>query len=458
MTSGLESETPRYRTDKQRLIYTLVVFAGGLCSFYLAIAVYSHIDRIIAPSKQFSGINLPSVEIGNFRLDPDVVLNPIIDTDDDYDPKDRINILVLGLDRRPYEGEACTRADTFFIVSLDAYQNTASVLSFPRDMYIDIPDGANGTYLQRINTTTVFGCGDKYPGGGPGLAKDTLKLNFGININYYAIIDFVGFEQLINSLGGIDFDVPESLGVNSIQFGSGMQHMDGARALQYSRLRPDGDFKRIERQQRVMIEVAKKALGLGLLNDPVGTYDQYKNTIDTDIPDGALPGLGLLAKEIGLDTVKTYSMASFCPEPNVACKPALTSFTTSEGASVQLPVWPLSFQIINQAMPDPGIQGDAATIGIGGPADKVAMVKDYLVQKGIDDTRIVTSGLGLGNEDGRKVFDVNGKDYTAHRVADWLDIGGGEVHVPTAGTLSGADVIILLTDDYQLPEGAVVKK
>ena len=445
------------RTDRQRLILSGLLLLGAFIALYAALIVFSRIDWMIAPSKQFRFGDAPVISIGKFEIrvpiDP-----PLIDPGSDYSPKDRINLLVMGLDRRPEEGHACTRADTFFVVSFDSFNHTASVLSFPRDMYVDLPDGSGGSYAQRINTTTVFGCGDRYPGGGPGLARDTLMLNFGIRVDHHLIIDFVGFQRLIDSLGGIDINVPEAIAVNSKQFAAGPQHMDGERALTYSRLRPDGDFKRIERQQLVMTTVASKALGLGLLNDPVGTYQQYQDTVETDVPTGQLPGLGLLAKDVGLDKVETYSMACYRAVKGAPCTPALTSFTTSEGAAVQRPVWPLSFAIINQAMPDPGILGDAATVGILGPDDEtVAAVRDYLIQRGIAAQRISVTGLTADDGSSRKIYDVNEKDYTAQRIGEWLGIDGDVLRVQE-GEASGANVVIVLGDDYRLPDGAVVRK
>ncbi len=328
----------RGRTNAGRfgLTSTLLIFA--MLSFYSALVVYSRIDWMLLPSLQ---LQLPTV------LDQ----LPVIENPDEDPAKARFNILVMGLDKRPSESTECTRADTFFILSLDSLSDTATVLSFPRDLYIDIPDGAGGTYKQRINTTTVFGCLNDYPGGGPGLAKDTLKLNFGIDISYHAIIDLEGFQELIDSLGGIDINVPERLVVNSVVFEPGMQHMDGERALTYSRLRPDGDFMRIERQQLVMVATAKKALGLGLLQDPLGTYRQYQDVVDTNLPDLRVPGIGLLAQDIGLDNVRTYSLACYRPTPAAECQNALTPFTTEDGAQVLLPEWDIVRAIIRQALP-----------------------------------------------------------------------------------------------------------
>jgi anionic cell wall polymer biosynthesis LytR-Cps2A-Psr (LCP) family protein len=156
---------------------------------------------------------------------------------------------------------------------------------------------------------------------------------------------------LIDSLGGIDVNVPEQVVVESQVFEPGLQHMDGARALMYSRLRPDGDFKRIERQQLVMMATAKKALGTGMLNDPLGAFGQYRSIVDTDLPTARVPGIGLLAEDIGLENVATYSLACYRASETAECSPAVTPFTTEDGAQVLLPVWDLVRQIIHQALP-----------------------------------------------------------------------------------------------------------
>ena len=114
-----------------------------------------------------------------------------------------------------------------------------------------------------------------YPGGGAGLVKDTIEHNFNIPIDYYVLLNFNNFIELIDELGGIDIDVPEyaydpayndcnDCYYYPVEFLEGPEHMVGERALAYARIRAsDNDFKRIERQQLVVKATARKAADLG---------------------------------------------------------------------------------------------------------------------------------------------------------------------------------------------------
>src|SRR6185436_4085099 len=91
---------------------------------------------------------------------------------------------------------------------------TARGLAMPRDLYVDIPSkSGNSTFKERINTAYVYGETGSYNGGGPALAKQVVEKLLGIKLNYYVIIDFEGFKQVIDLLGGVDVDVPAP-GVN----------------------------------------------------------------------------------------------------------------------------------------------------------------------------------------------------------------------------------------------------
>jgi LCP family protein required for cell wall assembly len=118
---------------------------------------------------------------------------------------ERINVLLLGIDRRVDE-EGPWRTDTMIVATLDPKSKTAGMLTIPRDLYVPIP--APGAGENRINTANFYGDSSKYPGGGPALAKRTVEYNFAIPIHYYVVIDFDGFRKIIDALGGIDIDVP----------------------------------------------------------------------------------------------------------------------------------------------------------------------------------------------------------------------------------------------------------
>lgn len=172
-------------------------------------------------------------------------------------PPPHIDLLVMGLDAREGEG-AIARTDSILIVGIRPANFRVSVLSIPRDLFIDTP----GYGMQRINTINVLGEVES-PGEGPGLLAQSIAQNFGIDMERYIRLNFGAFVELVDAVGGISIDVerviedhayPTADGeVTSIRFESGIQHMDGERALIYARVRHGSDdYDRARRQQQVL--------------------------------------------------------------------------------------------------------------------------------------------------------------------------------------------------------------
>lgn len=186
-----------------------------------------------------------------------------------------MNILIMGIDKRDGE-QGPFRTDTMILVHVDPAKKSAAMLSIPRDLLVQLPDYGYGRRLDRINTANVWGDVYNYPGGGPALAKKTIENNFGVTVDRYIVIDFQGFEDFIDLIGGIDIDVPEPItdheyptpdyGYMTIHFDAGPQHMDGETALIYARTRKSSsDFARAARQQQVMLAVREKVLSRDII-------------------------------------------------------------------------------------------------------------------------------------------------------------------------------------------------
>jgi polyisoprenyl-teichoic acid--peptidoglycan teichoic acid transferase len=193
---------------------------------------------------------------------------------------DKINILLLGVDSR---GEEKSRTDTIMIAQYDPENQKAKLVSLMRDIYVEIPDKQS----YKINTAYFL--------GGPELLRKTIKQNFDIDIHYYAVIDFKGFESVVDTLApnGIEMDVEKRMSENiGVVLQPGLQNLNGKQLLGYARFRHDanGDFGRVERQQKVINALKDEAIsinGVAKLPKLVGTIQPY---IDTN-----LAGLDLLA-------------------------------------------------------------------------------------------------------------------------------------------------------------------
>lgn len=172
-------------------------------------------------------------------------------------PPPPLDILVLGVDAREGEGYA-TRADSIMLIGLNPRGLQTSILSIPRDLFIETP----GYGAQRINTINALGEMES-EGRGPALLTDAVDFSFGVRPDRYVRLNFAAFVELIDAVGGVDVDVQRAIydpqyptpdgGVELVEFQVGWQHMDGATALKYARTRhSDDDYFRAGRQQQVM--------------------------------------------------------------------------------------------------------------------------------------------------------------------------------------------------------------
>ena len=246
---------------------------------------------------------------------------------------ERVNVLVLGIDRRPSEKCPC-RTDVMMIASLDPKTNTAGLITIPRDLYVPIPQvGEN-----RINTANFYGELYKYPGGGPGLAMKTVEYNFGRRIHYYVLVDFNGFRKVIDTLGGIDICVPkaiddpmypdENFGYKPIHIPAGCQHMNGEVALEYARSRhTENDFGRSRRQVQILMAIRDKALRLDLLPKLPALVQSMWGTVETDMTPQVVIALAAAASKVKTEGIKTATID----------QTMTVEFQTNAGADV---LWP----------------------------------------------------------------------------------------------------------------------
>ncbi|MBN1660458.1 MAG: LCP family protein [Anaerolineae bacterium] len=340
--------------------FFLVVFIlGGLYSGYL---FYATVRAIVAQTDLPS---LPVVQFPSFRpadvaAEAEMEVEPIPELPEmtpvasalnlSYTPpqrastemsEERINVLLLGIDRRSSKGWGY-RTDTIIIVTVDPLSKSVGMMSIPRDLYLNIP----GYGEQRINVANVWGYTYNYPGGGPALLKRTIEHNFGIPIDYYVMVDFDGFKQLVDTLGGIDVNVPRALhdtmypdprpgdpyAYKTVHFDAGWQHMNGQRALTYARSRMStSDFDRADRQQLILIAIRERALSLNIIPKLPSLIATMGHMVLTDMTLNEMVELAMLAPDIDMENLKQI----------VLDHPYVKSHKTETGASVQLPRWDL---------------------------------------------------------------------------------------------------------------------
>ncbi len=181
-----------------------------------------------------------------------------------------LNIMVLGVDTRDDGGDQ--NADVIILARLDLQRNTLNSISIPRDLLVEIPGHGEG----KINGAYGIGVEEDPDDRVAGVAmmRDTIEHNFGIMIDDYVMVDFEGFTEVVDAVGGIDIDVPttivdenyptEDYGTRTLRIEEGRQHMDGETALAYARTRhADSDDQRRERQMLVIKALFEKGTELG---------------------------------------------------------------------------------------------------------------------------------------------------------------------------------------------------
>ena len=416
---------------------------------YLALFTYTRIDDELFPGNELAVPDVPVVVPGT-DIGVNVSLPGVSGSGPTYwTPDSRINILVLGLDRRPWEPEGSSfRSDTMFVASIDTHANNLQMLAIPRDMWAEIPYGDTpGVWAEnKINAAYAYGQVYKYPGLGAAAAVAAVEHNFNIDIHHFVVIDWVGFVQLIDAMGGIEVDVPapisdfgtdvlDAFPNNTVE--PGLQHMDGERALGYSRVRTDGDLKRIERQQIVIRAVAGKAVSLGYLTKIPELWSAYNQTFRTDIDNSLIPGYALLGSKIDLENIETFSLGS-----------TMYGAVSEDGQLILIPNRDEMYGVIDTFMADPKLRAEASTVAVAyapGMEEQAQAVRTHLETYGVPYASITLTPEDAPGQPG--IFDLTGKEYTAEKMTGLFDL---RLLNPEGVTIQGADIVIRLAPETVL--------
>jgi LCP family protein required for cell wall assembly len=236
------------------------------------------------------------------------------------EPDDPVNILLLGTDARV--GEDISRTDAIILVRLDPRHDRVSMLSFPRDLWVQIPRYGKA----RINAAYPIGERKLGPGYGAALAKETVSRLVGLPVHHFVLINFEGFKAVIDKLDGIYIDVPKPIDdpayptdayegdtrTIKIHFDAGRQRMGGERALIYARTRhADSDFGRNQRQQQVLMAIFDRVREQDLLAQ-LTSLDDYtgalRDYIRTDISSSEMLSLASLGAQLHPQNVQRYAI------------------------------------------------------------------------------------------------------------------------------------------------------
>ncbi len=335
------------------LLAVLLVMAGG----HVAVARYNTLALNLVDCV-FSEEGDPSCETADASPDPGASLDPaasgaatsepdstseVLPTPEGtagtgtpaptlppWDGKERLNVLLVGSDQR--KGDSSFNTDTMIVVSIDPETGEVAMFQVPRDM-VDVPVPANArglwgnVYRGKINSwftqnrnRTELWPGKTAQARGFASLKAILGELYGLDIRYYVMVNFGGFVDVVDTLGGVlvnvQMPVAESTypmgGGNSgrIYIPAGPQHMTGAQALIYARSRHRStDFDRGRRQQRVLISLRDQMSAQAIIANLPGLVDALKGSVKTDVKTSDLPKLLALAESVDTKNIRSYVFA-----------------------------------------------------------------------------------------------------------------------------------------------------
>lgn len=376
----------------------------------------------------------------------------------------RVNILLLGRGGDGHEGPDLT--DTILVASIDPINKKAALLSVPRDLYY--PKTSNyrvNSVFAEAKYAALARKASKTDAENAGIAaiEKVIQDDLGIPIHYHVMVDFAGFVQAINTVGGVDINV-DADGVvyeklwddltrknYTLDVKQGQQHFDGQRALYYARSRytsPRGDFDRAERQRKLLVALKDKILSLGTFANPLKVsqlLDAFGNHVQSNMSINEVMRLYEIGKSINSNDIATIGLVD--PPNNF-----LTGVNIA-GQSIQQPRAGLNDfseiqSYVRNALKDGFIANENASIAVlngtttpGLATKKAAELKSYgynVVMTGDAPTKTYTKTILVDLRGGQK-------KYTKHYLEQRLGVKAvgslPDANIPNPGN---ADFVIIL--------------
>ena len=265
------SKFPKDRPIQILLVALLLIgLAGAVFAFRL-------VRNMVATNQTFSFPGDPVIKQDEPEDEEEMDATPRptqipaadLPTPEPWDGVSRVNVLVMGLDYRDWEAGETPRTDTMILLTLDPLNETAGMISIPRDLWVNIP----GFDYGKINTAYYLGEVYNLPGGGAGLAARTVEELLGVPVQYYAQVDFQAFVDFIDHIEGVKLTFEEEIKIDPRGQGNteviepGTYTLPGELALAYVRTRSGdgGDFDRASRQQILIMAIRDRILDFNMM-------------------------------------------------------------------------------------------------------------------------------------------------------------------------------------------------
>ncbi|MEK9167130.1 MAG: LCP family protein [Patescibacteria group bacterium] len=337
----------------------------------------------------------------------------------------RINILTLGIDA------AAGLTDSIEIVSIDPINKKMALLSVPRDLYVFNSAENRKTKINEVYNSGTSACQkakktcDPKVDSGGALMKKTIAEALGIQVSYFARVDFSGVKKIVDQMGGIQVYVDKAIydpkypnltntGYDPFSIKAGLQNLNGETALKYSRSRQTtSDFDRTRRQQQIISAIREKALQLNFLVNPKKITDLISTigrNFKTDLQSNEIVSLTKMIAEIDSDKTTTAILDNGSNGP-------LVSTVNNIGQYVLVPRlgendWTEVQEFAMTALPEPYLVKETARIKIvdaTGKKDAGTDLKKKLTTLGYTVSRVETSASIQKNS---TITYLNDKPYT----------------------------------------------
>ncbi len=343
---------------KKKLLTALavIVIIVGIMGSWLGWKVYRNVAKLTHDANPFSLLQ---------------VFHPVALKSQDG----RVNVLIAGDSvGRTDGGGGTSLTDSIMVLSIDTHTDTAFMLSIPRDTWVQMPDsggGAAGTHqkINAANTLTNFNMSG-YPKGGMGALEYVVKQNFGVPIDYYALVNYDAFQDLVNAMGGITVDIqstdPRGLydpqpfpGSKAFKLPNGVQTLNGTQALDLARARgdaygsygfPQSDFDRTQHQRQMVIAIKDKASSTSVVANPfkvAGLLDAVGNNVTTDLKLDEIETLYTLTKKLNDNNITSVNINTL----NGTNTTLLANYRSPSGESALIPAAGIDeFSVIQHAI------------------------------------------------------------------------------------------------------------
>lgn len=378
-----------------------------------------------------------------------------------WDGQSRVNVLLIGVDHRGWlDDQGPPLADTLILATYDPPTQSVAMLSIPRDLWVDLP----GLGYHKINQSYQLGEATQYPGGGAALAMQSVEQLLAVPIDFYALVDFEAFIRLIDEIGGVKINVPETIVVdplgdnNTKVLQPGVQTLPGDVALAYARNRDTAgsDFDRAQRQQQVIMGVRERIISFQILPTLIAKapvlYNELSERVNTNLNIRQIFNLAWDLQQIPEERVRrfiigpeqvinTYSydgLAILQPIPDALLILRDEVFSTAPPAR-PTEISDLSLEELVQAeAASISLRNGTLTVGLAARTD------DYVRWLGIEPAEVSNADELYPQT---TIYDYSGKPNTVEYLAQLFNVVPGRRYL-SYDPNSQYDIVIILGEDW----------